>query len=77
MPAERLSMRKTKEILYLKWAEHRRHRHIARALGVGVGTVSETVRRATVPSTAMTYSEPRVSALRCASAPASGASARS
>jgi len=46
MPAERLSMRKTKEILYLKWAERRRHRHIARALGVGVGTVSETVRRA-------------------------------
>jgi transposase len=40
-------MRKTREILYLKWVEQRRHRHIARALGVGVGTVSEVVRRAT------------------------------
>jgi transposase len=39
-------MRKTKEILYLKWVQQRRHRHIARALEVGVGTVSEAVRRA-------------------------------
>lgn len=46
MPAERLSMRKTKEILRLKWVEQRRHRHIARAAEVGVGTVSEVVRRA-------------------------------
>lgn len=46
MPAERLSMRKIKEILRLKWVEGRRHRHIAHALEVGVGTVSEVVRRA-------------------------------
>lgn len=45
MATERLSMRKIKEILRLKWAERRRHRHIARALKVGVGTVSEVVRR--------------------------------
>jgi transposase len=39
-------MRKTKEILRLKWLEGRRHRHIARALAVSVGKVSAVVRRA-------------------------------
>jgi len=46
MATERLPMRKIKEILRLKWAEGRRHRHIARALKVGLGTVSEVVQRA-------------------------------
>lgn len=44
MATERLPMRKIKEILRMK-AEGRRHRHIARALKVGVGTVSEVVQR--------------------------------
>jgi len=46
MATERLPMRKIKEILRLKWAEGRRHRHIARALEIAVGTVSEVVQRA-------------------------------
>jgi len=46
MATERLPMRKSREILRLKWAEGRRHRHIARALRVGVGTVSGVVRAA-------------------------------
>jgi len=45
MATERLPMRKIRDILRLK-VEGRRHRHIARALKVGVGTVSEVVRRA-------------------------------
>ena len=44
MATERLPMRKIREILRLKWTEGRRHRQIARALGVGVGTVSDVVR---------------------------------
>lgn len=46
MATERLPMRKTKEILRQKWLQGRRHRQIARALGVGVGTVSSVVVRA-------------------------------
>ena len=46
MATERLPMRKTREILRLKWTEGRRHRQIARALRVGVGTVSDVVRAA-------------------------------
>ena len=46
MATERLPMRKTKEILRQKWLQGRRHRQIARALGVGVGTVSSVVMRA-------------------------------
>ena len=41
MATERLSMRKIREILRLKWVLGRSHREIARATGVGVGTVSE------------------------------------
>src|SRR6202142_315383 len=47
MPTERLSMRKTKEILRLKWHHGRSHREIARALAVGVGTPSDVAKRAT------------------------------
>ena len=46
MPTERLSMRKIKEILYLKWVQQRRHRHIGRALEVSIGVVSEVLKRA-------------------------------
>jgi transposase len=46
MATTRLLMRKIREILRLKWTEGRRHRQIARALHVGVGTVSEVVRAA-------------------------------
>ncbi len=44
MATERLSMRKTREIPRLKDLE-RSHREIARALGVGVATVSEVAGR--------------------------------
>lgn len=46
MATERLPMRKIKEILRQKWLLGRRHRQIARALDVGVGTVSSVVARA-------------------------------
>ncbi len=39
-------MRKTREILRLKWQHDRSHREIARALAVGVGTVSDVGKRA-------------------------------
>ncbi len=48
MATERLSMRKTREILRLKWALGRSHREITRALGVGLSTISETASRATL-----------------------------
>jgi transposase len=46
MATERLSMRKIREILRLKWVLGRSHREIARATGVGLGTVSEVAWRA-------------------------------
>jgi transposase len=46
MATERLPMRKIKDILRQKWLLGRRHRQIARALKVGVGTVSSVVGRA-------------------------------
>ena len=39
-------MRKTREILRLKWQHGRSHREIARALAVGVGTPSDVAKRA-------------------------------
>ena len=48
MAAERLMMRKTREILRQKWELGLSHRRVAESLGVGVTTVSETVTRATV-----------------------------
>lgn len=39
-------MRKTQEILRLKWQQCRSHRAVVKALGVGLGTVSELVGRA-------------------------------
>ncbi len=46
MGAKRLRMRKLREILRLKYERRMGHRAIARACGVGLGTVSEYVRRA-------------------------------
>jgi hypothetical protein len=46
MATERLSMRKTREILRLKWGLGRSHREVARSLGVSVGAVGETLSRA-------------------------------
>jgi transposase len=39
-------MRKIREILYLKWVQKHRHRHIARALGVSIGIVTRVLTRA-------------------------------
>ncbi|MCP5188091.1 MAG: IS21 family transposase [Pseudomonadales bacterium] len=47
MPAKRLSMRKIKEVLRLKWAKGLSNRRIATACGIGRPTVSEYLRRAT------------------------------
>jgi hypothetical protein len=41
MPANRMTMRKIKEVLRLKWACGLSHRQIARATGVSVGAVSQ------------------------------------
>ena len=46
MGAKRLLMRKLREILRLKYERRMRHRAVARACGVGVGTVSAYVERA-------------------------------
>lgn len=46
MGAKRLRMRKLREILRLKYERRMGHRAISRACGVGLGTVSEYVRRA-------------------------------
>jgi transposase len=46
MATERLPMRKIKDILRQKWLLGRRHRQIARALEIRVGTVSAVVGRA-------------------------------
>jgi len=47
MPAERLSMRKTREILRQKWVLERSHREVAASVGLSVGAVSATLKRAT------------------------------
>src|SRR5210317_200046 len=46
MPAKRLSMRKIKEVLRLKWARGLSNRQIAKACGIARPTVSEYLRRA-------------------------------
>jgi transposase len=46
MPTERLLMRQIREILRLRWACGLPQRAVARACGVGLGTVSEYCRRA-------------------------------
>lgn len=46
MAAKRLSMRKIREVLRLKWGRGLSHRAIAKACAVGVGTVSDYLSRA-------------------------------
>jgi len=46
MATERLSMRKTKEVLRQKWVQGLSYREIARSQAIGEGTVSEVLRRA-------------------------------
>lgn len=46
MPTERLSMRNHREIVRQKWELRRSHRAIATSVGVSVGAVAETLRRA-------------------------------
>ena len=46
MAAERLSMRKTREILRQKWELGRSHREVAASVGVSLGGVSETLSKA-------------------------------
>jgi hypothetical protein len=46
LAAERLSMRKIREILCQKWALGRTHREVAQSLSIGLGTVSGVERRA-------------------------------
>ena len=46
MPAKRLSMRKIREVLRLKWAAGMSNRRIAASCGVSRPTVSEYLRRA-------------------------------
>ncbi len=45
MPAERVAMRKVKEVLRLRWACGRSYRQIARSCGLGRATVAEYVHR--------------------------------
>ena len=46
MATERLSMRKTREILRQKWTLERTHREVASSLNVGAGTVGDVMVRA-------------------------------
>lgn len=46
MPTERLSMRKTREILRQKWVLERSHREVATSVGLSVGAVAATLKRA-------------------------------
>ena len=48
MPAERLSMRKVREVLLLKYACGASERVIARSVGIGRTVVGEYIRRAAV-----------------------------
>lgn len=55
MAKQRLSMRKTKEILQKKWLHQMSHRAIAASVGVSAGTVGNTVSRA--QAVGLTWSE--------------------
>src|SRR3984893_18336456 len=48
MPAERLSMRKVREVLRLKYASGASDRAIARSVGFGSTAIAEYIRRAAV-----------------------------
>ena len=46
MPRERLSMRNIREVLRQKWALGRSHREVAQSLGLGMGTVTAILQKA-------------------------------
>ena len=46
MPQERLSMRKIREVLRLRWEQGLSHRQIVASCRLGQGTVAEYLRRA-------------------------------
>ena len=46
MPRARISMRKTKDVLRMKWSLELSHRQVARSLSIGLGTVASYLRRA-------------------------------
>jgi transposase len=46
MPGERLSMRKIRELLRLRWEQHLPQRVIANSLGLSQGAVSDYLKRA-------------------------------
>ena len=46
MPGERLSMRKIRELLRLRWEQHLPQRVIANSLGLSQGSVSDYLSRA-------------------------------
>ena len=48
MPGERLSMRKIREILRLRWANKLSQRDVGRSVGASSSTVSDCIGRATV-----------------------------
>ena len=48
MATERLSMKKTRDVLRLRFEQGCTQREIARSLGIGVGTVNGTLKRAAV-----------------------------
>jgi DNA-binding transcriptional regulator LsrR (DeoR family) len=48
VPAERLSMRKIREMFRLRWVEQLSQRHVARSIGVSPATVSDCLGRAKV-----------------------------
>ena len=48
MPRERVTMRKTREILRLIWSCSQSQRDTARICGVGKSTVDDTINRATI-----------------------------
>jgi hypothetical protein len=70
MANERLSMRKTREILRLKWELGRNHRDVAASLGVGPGTVNLALERAIAAELSWPDHETQPSAEKSIHAPA-------
>jgi transposase len=62
MARERLSMRKIREILRQKWVLGARYRAVAQSLGMSLGAVGETVRRATTAGLTWAQVEPATDA---------------
>ncbi|KGW18106.1 sigma-70, region 4 family protein [Burkholderia pseudomallei MSHR4000] len=58
MPAHRMSVRKLKEVLRLKWACGLSHRQISRAIGISVGAISAYAARASAAGLNWTAVEP-------------------